>query len=160
MSSRPTFILFKPQLGENIGAVARAMSNFGLADLRIVAPRDGWPNEAAEAMAAGGLSIIQQAEMFDTLAEALHDITHLYATSARERAMDKPVFTPKAWAENFVLGQEARQVGRAPVPRSSKSEGGSHQPPKAHPMEHSVEFPGDNNKVCLLYTSPSPRDRG
>lgn len=91
----PIIILHKPQLGENIGAVARAMMNFGLRELRIVAPRDGWPNPAAEAMSAGGLEIIQQAKLFDTLEEAIADVHFLYATTARSRDMIKPVTTPR-----------------------------------------------------------------
>ena len=93
--SQPAFILFKPQLGENIGATARAMSNFGLVDLRIVAPRDGWPNPDAEAMAAHGAGVLEQASVFEMLSDALHDITYLVATTARSRAMDKPVLTPR-----------------------------------------------------------------
>ena len=69
----PVIILVRPQLGENIGAAARAMMNCGISDLRLVAPRDGWPNPAALPMAAGGASIIENAGVFDSIADAAHD---------------------------------------------------------------------------------------
>jgi tRNA/rRNA methyltransferase len=87
----PVIILVRPQLGENIGAAARAMMNCGLTDLRLVAPRDGWPNKAALPMAAGGASIIEAATVHDSVAEAAHDLTFLAALSARRR--DMPVHT-------------------------------------------------------------------
>lgn len=83
------FILVEPQLGVNIGAVARAMSNFGLATLRIIKPRDGWPSTAAEQMSAHGRSIIDAAEIYENLTEALSDLDFILATSAKERNMDK-----------------------------------------------------------------------
>jgi tRNA/rRNA methyltransferase len=87
----PVIILVRPQLGENIGAAARAMMNCGLTDLRLVAPRDGWPNKAALPMAAGGASIIEAATIHASIAEAAHDLTFLAALSARRR--DMPVHT-------------------------------------------------------------------
>ena len=87
----PVIILVRPQLGENIGAAARAMMNCGLTDLRLVAPRDGWPNKAALPMAAGGASIIEAATVHASIAEAAHDLTFLAALSARRR--DMPVHT-------------------------------------------------------------------
>lgn len=95
MDNRPKIILVRPQMGENIGAVARAMSNFGLCELRIVAPRDGWPNEAAVAMASGAAPIIHAAQLYATVPEALADIQHAYATTARPRDVEKRVVTPK-----------------------------------------------------------------
>ena len=83
----PVVILVRPQLGENIGAAARAMMNCGLHDMRIVAPRDGWPNPAAAPMAAGGASIIENATLHDSIADAAHDLTFLAALSARRRDM-------------------------------------------------------------------------
>lgn len=83
----PVVILVRPQLGENIGAAARAMMNCGLTDLRIVAPRDGWPNPSALPMAAGGASIIEAATVHDSIADAAHDLTFLAALSARRRDM-------------------------------------------------------------------------
>ncbi|MDE2134874.1 MAG: RNA methyltransferase [Alphaproteobacteria bacterium] len=90
----PAIILCRPQLGENIGAAARAMKNFGLAELRLVAPRDGWPNEKAEAMAAGACDIVASASVFETLHDALADLNLVYAATARERGFTKPILTP------------------------------------------------------------------
>lgn len=94
MTLAPAIILSRPQLGENIGAAARAMANFGLCDLRLVAPRDGWPNKKAEAMAADGGAILEQAKVFATLGEALADLQQVFATTARARGITKTVVTP------------------------------------------------------------------
>lgn len=90
----PAIILVEPQLGENIGMVARAMANFGLADLRLVKPRDGWPSESARATAAKAVHIVEAASLFDTVEEAVGDLTFVLATTARERDGFKPVFSP------------------------------------------------------------------
>ena len=95
MTFPPAIILVRPQMGENIGAAARAMMNFGLADLRIVAPRDGWPNDKAVSMAAHATGILNNARLTDTFAEATADLQYLYATSARGRDMIKPVLDPR-----------------------------------------------------------------
>ena len=87
----PAFILVAPQLGENIGAVARVMGNFGLEDLRIVAPRDGWPNPAADTMSAGALPDVVRARVFGTVEQAIADCAQVLATTARPRGMEKPV---------------------------------------------------------------------
>ena len=92
----PVIILVNPQLGENIGASARAMANFGLSELRLVNPRDGWPNEVARANAAKADHIIDGVQVFDTLEEALADLNFVYATTARQREMLKPVRDPQA----------------------------------------------------------------
>ena len=93
----PAVILVRPQMGENIGAAARAMLNFALTDLRLVAPRDGWPNPGAVAMASGAAGrVLDRARVFATLAEAMADIDAAYATTARGREMTKPVLTPAA----------------------------------------------------------------
>lgn len=92
----PSIILVRPQMGENIGAAARAMLNFGLTDLRLVAPRDGWPNQRAIDMAAGAFDIMPQPHVFETLQDAVADLHKLYATTARRRDMVKPVFSPDA----------------------------------------------------------------
>ncbi len=94
-ASAPVVILVRPQLGENIGAVARAMSNFGLSELRIVVSRDGWPNGKARDMAAGAESIIEAAQIFPDFPAALHDVQLAYATSARPRDIEKPVVPPQ-----------------------------------------------------------------
>jgi len=90
----PIVVLVRPQMGENIGAVARAMSNFGLKELRLAAPRDGWPNPKALEMAAGAESIIQSAKVFPDFKAAMADIQIAYATTARSRDMEKRVVEP------------------------------------------------------------------
>lgn len=92
----PSVVLVRPQMGENIGAAARAMWNFGLDRMRIVAPRDGWPNERAVAMASGAGRVLDQARLTETVDEALADTHFCYATTARARDLDKPVLTPEA----------------------------------------------------------------
>ncbi|QUJ77568.1 RNA methyltransferase [Sulfitobacter albidus] len=92
----PAVILVRPQMGENIGAAARAMLNFGLDHMRIVAPRDGWPNPAAVAMASGAGRVLDGAQVTADVAQAVGDCTFVYATTARPRDMTKPVFTPEA----------------------------------------------------------------
>ena len=95
MSRPPAILLVRPQLGENIGMAARAMLNCGLDDLRIVAPRDGWPNPAAEAAAAGADTVIENARVFDTAAEAVADLQLVLAATARRRDVEKPVHGPR-----------------------------------------------------------------
>lgn len=90
----PAVVLCEPQMGENIGAAARAMANFGLSDLRIVAPRDGWPNEKADANAAKALPIIKAARVFARLEDAIADLCFVYATTARDRDVTKAVRGP------------------------------------------------------------------
>lgn len=90
----PVFVLIEPQMGENIGAAARAMLNFGLSGLRLVAPRDGWPNPAASAMASGAAIVIDGATVFDSAAAAVADCQYVLATTARPREMLLPVLTP------------------------------------------------------------------
>jgi tRNA/rRNA methyltransferase len=81
-------------MGENIGAAARAMLNFGLTELRLVAPRDGWPSEQAKANAAGALEMMSPVQVFESLQEAISDLHYVLATTSRPRDMVKPVFTP------------------------------------------------------------------
>ncbi len=93
---QPAFVLIRPQMGENIGAAARAMWNFGLDRMRIVDPRDGWPNQKAVAMASGAGRLLDEAQLFDDTAGAIGDCSFVYATTARPRGLTKPVFTPEA----------------------------------------------------------------
>lgn len=93
-SLTPAIILSEPQLGENIGACARAMANFGLSDLRLVKPRDGWPNEKAEAMAAGAADLVAKAKIYDSVRDAIGGLQLVFAATARDRTMAKPVLTP------------------------------------------------------------------
>ena len=88
---QPAIVLVRPQLGENIGKAARAMLNFGLTDLRLVAPRDGWPNPSAGPAAAGADIVLERARVYDTLADAVADCAHVYATTVRKRGVTKPV---------------------------------------------------------------------
>lgn len=110
MSEAPIIILARPQLGENIGKAARAMLNFGLTEMRIVNPRDGWPNPAAGPAASGADIVLEQAQVFDTLAEATADISHIYATTVRKRGVTKPVLTPEAAANEII-----RAPGRSAI---------------------------------------------
>ncbi len=97
MTDQPVFILVRPQMGENIGAAARAMLNFGLHRMRLVNPRDGWPNPRAVAMASGAASqVLDHAGVFPDLAGAMADCDYIFATTARGRELAKPVFTPEA----------------------------------------------------------------
>jgi len=90
----PAIILMEPQLADNIGMVARAMANFGLDELRLVAPRDGWPNEKARIAASGANYVIDDGRPFDTLSSAIGDLNWVAATTARQRDLRKPVLTP------------------------------------------------------------------
>jgi tRNA/rRNA methyltransferase len=97
----PAVILCEPQLGENIGTAARAMANFGLWDLRLVKPRDGWPNERATAAASRADHVIERVRVFDTLEEAISDLTLVLATTARSRDMQKEVIGPEEAAKRM-----------------------------------------------------------
>ena len=94
-SPPPAIVLVRPQLGENIGKAARAMLNFGLTDLRLVAPRDGWPNPAAGPAGSGADIVLERARVFDSVAEAVADCPHVYATTVRKRGLVLPVVTPE-----------------------------------------------------------------
>lgn len=93
--SDPVFVLVRPQLGENIGASARAMWNFGLERMRVVDPRDGWPNPAAYSMATGAGRLLDHAGHFESLPEAVSDCARVYATTARPRDLTKELLTPE-----------------------------------------------------------------
>jgi len=97
----PVVILVEPQLGENIGMTARAMGNFALSRLRIVKPRDGWPNVAAQRAAAGADHILERAELFDTVQAAVADLDLLFATTARAHDQAKPVVAPEEAAREM-----------------------------------------------------------
>ncbi|MEM7438653.1 MAG: RNA methyltransferase [Pseudomonadota bacterium] len=102
---QPVFVLVGPQMGENIGAAARAMWNFGLEHMRLVAPRDGWPNPAATAMASGAARVLDQVLVAERLSNALHDLNYVYATTARSRDLTKPVVTPE-----FAMADARRRI--------------------------------------------------
>ena len=103
-AAAPAIILSEPQLGENIGACARAMANFGLSDLRLVKPRDGWPNPKADAMAASAVRLIEAARVYGSVQDAIGTLRLVFAATARDRAMAKPVLTP---------GEAARRLREA-----------------------------------------------
>jgi tRNA/rRNA methyltransferase len=92
----PAIILVNPQLGENIGFAARAMANFGLTDLRLVTPRDGWPNDKAHAAAAGAAFVVEQATVYDSVEQAVGELNFVLATTARPREMVKAVLSPES----------------------------------------------------------------
>lgn len=94
----PVIVLVEPQLGENIGFCARAMMNGGLTELRIVRPRDGWPNPKAVAAASGADDILETARLYDTAEEAVIDLNRVFATTARARHEQKAVLTARRWA--------------------------------------------------------------
>lgn len=94
----PAIVLVRPQLGENIGKAARAMLNFGLTEMRLVSPRDGWPNPAAGPAASGADAVLADARVFESVGDAVADCTHVYATTVRKRGVVKAVVTPEAAA--------------------------------------------------------------
>ncbi len=113
----PAIVLVQPTLGENIGAAARAMMNFGLSDLRLVRPRGDWPNPKAVNTASGAERILEDARLFDTTPEAVADLHRVHATTARVRDMEKPALSPRRLAETLhgtgarsgiLFGREAR----------------------------------------------------
>lgn len=101
ISKGPVIILVEPQMGENIGMAARAMLNAQLGDLRLVCPRDGWPNSKSRIAASGADSVINDAQVFESTAEAVADLTRVYAATARPRDMIKPVLTPNSGARDM-----------------------------------------------------------
>ncbi|WP_018632733.1 RNA methyltransferase [Neomegalonema perideroedes] len=127
----PAMILVRPQLAENIGAAARAMWNFGLWDLRLVAPRDGWPQGRAWAACSGAEGPLDRARVFETTAEAVADLNHVYATTARSRDLHKEAATPEeaarfglarakeGWRIGFLFGPERTGLENDDVERAA-----------------------------------------
>ena len=95
MKNSPAIVLVRPQMGENIGSAARNMANFGLSDLRLVAPRDGWPNPKAIDTAGRALDVVDDAKLFSSTGEAVAQVQFVLATTARDRTVPKPVTTPR-----------------------------------------------------------------
>ncbi len=95
MTPQPAFVLVRPQMGENIGAASRGMWNFGLERMRLVAPRDGWPNPRAVAMSSGAGRLLDAAQVYPTTADAVADCHYVFATTARPRGLTKPVYSPQ-----------------------------------------------------------------
>jgi len=98
---KPVIVLVRPQLGQNIGKAARAMLNFGLTELRLVAPRDGWPNPDAGPAASGADTVLDHAQVFATTAEAIADCATVYASTVRRRDLIMPVVDPAGMAEGI-----------------------------------------------------------
>ena len=109
MSSAPVIVLVRPQLGQNIGKAARAMLNFGLTELRLVTPRDGWPNPSAGPAASGADAVLEKAQVFDSVADAVADCPFVYATTVRKRGLVVPVVSPEEAARE-IRGQTGRSA--------------------------------------------------
>jgi len=105
----PVIVLVRPQLGQNIGKAARAMLNFGLTEMRLVAPRDGWPNPDAGPAASGADVILEQAQVFDTVEAAIADCNQVFASTVRRRDLVMPVLGPEQMAEQ-IAGSNARSA--------------------------------------------------
>lgn len=106
MTLSPCVVLVRTQLPENIGAAARAMMNFGLRDMRLVSPRDGWPNSRAYELAGHASPILDAAQVFPVLPEAVADCRHVYAATARSREMVKPVYSPSEAMQRPHMAEE------------------------------------------------------
>jgi tRNA/rRNA methyltransferase len=106
----PAIVLVRPQLGENIGKAARAMLNFGLTDLRLVSPRDGWPNPSAGPAASGADLVLEKARVFESVAEAVADCSHVYATTVRKRGLVVPVVSPEQAAREIHARSEPSAI--------------------------------------------------
>src|SRR3954470_18938507 len=102
----PVIVLVRPQLGQNIGKAARAMLNFGLTEMRLVRPRDGWPNPDAGPAASGADMVLERAEVFDTVQQAIADCSRVYATTVRRRDLVMPVLTPEQMADAVAAGEK------------------------------------------------------
>ena len=106
--AQPAFVLVRPQLGENIGAAARAMLNFSLGRMRIVDPRDGWPNAGAVKMASGAGRLLDEAELYPDVGSAVADCNYVYATTARNRDLHLPIYSP---SEAALDGRQRIETG-------------------------------------------------
>ena len=105
----PVIVLVRTQLPENIGSTARAMKNFGLSDLRLVSPRESWPNKGAKSMAAGADSILENIQVFESIPEALHDVSYTVSLTARNRDITKIEFGPEhAVKKYFIIVRKMR----------------------------------------------------
>ena len=107
---KPVIVLVRPQLGQNIGKAARAMLNFGLTELRLVAPRDGWPNPDAGPSASGADFVLEQACVFDTAAEAIADCSIVFASTVRRRDLVMPVVGPLEMADRIAASAERSAI--------------------------------------------------
>ncbi len=149
---QPAFVLVRPQMGENIGAAARAMLNFGLNRMRLVAPRDGWPNPRAGATASGAGRVLDMAGVFPDLPAAIADCEMVYATTGRNRELVKRVMTPEAAvAEARALSAAGRKVAFLLGPERTGLENDELAP--AHTIvtvPTNPEYPSLNLAQCAL----------
>jgi tRNA/rRNA methyltransferase len=106
----PVIVLVRPQLGQNIGKAARAMLNFGLTEMRLVAPRDGWPNPDAGPAASGADVVLEQAELFDTVEAAIADCNQVFASTVRRRDLVMPVLGPEQMADRITASDERSAI--------------------------------------------------
>jgi tRNA/rRNA methyltransferase len=110
VASKPAIVLVRPQLGQNIGKAARAMLNFGLTEMRLVAPRDGWPNPDAGPAASGADVVLEQAQLFDSVEEAIADCSSVFASTVRRRDLVMPVLAPAEMAEQIAATRERSAI--------------------------------------------------
>ncbi len=148
----PVVILVRPQMAENIGAAARAMLNFGLTSLRLVAPRDGWPQPGAVAMASGASRLLDHAGVFPDVAAAVADCDWVMATTARGRDLVKPVLSPeRAMADARALAGQGRRVGLLFGPERTGLENDDLLPANALvTVPANPDFPSLNLAQCVL----------
>jgi tRNA/rRNA methyltransferase len=107
---KPVIVLVRPQLGQNIGKSARAMLNFGLTDMRLVAPRDGWPNPDAGPAASGADVVLEKARLFDTVEQAVADCAFVYASTVRRRDLVMPVIGPGEMADRIAASNQRSAI--------------------------------------------------
>jgi tRNA/rRNA methyltransferase len=107
---KPVIVLVRPQLGQNIGKAARAMLNFGLTEMRLVAPRDGWPNPDAGPAASGADAVLEQAQIFDTVDAAIADCSQVFASTVRRRDLIMPVLSPEEMADRIAASAERTAI--------------------------------------------------
>ncbi|MGH1329563.1 MAG: RNA methyltransferase [Paracoccaceae bacterium] len=153
--TKPTFILIRPQMGENIGAAARAMWNFELDRMRIVAPRDGWPNPRAKALASGAGRLLDEATLHETTADALKDCNFVFATTARARGLTQPVMTPERAMEHaraLIASGQKVAVMFGPERAGLENEDIAHANALIS-VPVNPEFPSLNLAQCVLLTA-------
>ena len=150
--THPIFVLVRPQMGENIGAAARAMWNFGLPHMRLVAPRDGWPNPAATALASGAGRVLDSALVVQSLPEAIADCRYVYATTARPRDLTKEVATPEIAMQDAAMriAQGARVAVLLGPERAGLENAEIAQANSIISVPVNPEFPSLNLAQCAL----------
>lgn len=109
-SCKPVFVLVRPQLGQNIGKAARAMLNFGLSEMRLVSPRDGWPNPDAGPAASGADVVLERAQVFDSVGAAIADCSLVFASTVRRRDLVVPVLGPEEMADRILASPDRTAI--------------------------------------------------